>query len=174
MDKDFLINLTNNLYRLTVLFPKKEPLRYKTRELALKILAGPKKEDLENLNGFFEVAKFQNWVSFQDILAIQREYANLSEGLKAPDLIQGAQKGATAKEEKKVEFAGLQPISRVLIERQEKILAILKEKGKAQVWEVKQVFPDVSKRTLRRDFESMLRQGVIKRVGERNNTFYEI
>jgi predicted HTH transcriptional regulator len=58
--------------------------------------------------------------------------------------------------------------------RQEKILEILKEKGKAQVWELKQIFPEVSKRTLRRDFEQMLNQDLIERMGERNETFYQI
>ena len=40
MDKEILIQLTVDLYRLTLLFPKKEPLRYKIRELADDILAG--------------------------------------------------------------------------------------------------------------------------------------
>jgi len=39
MDRSFLIQLTNEIYRLTLLFPKKEPLRYKMRELADDILA---------------------------------------------------------------------------------------------------------------------------------------
>ena len=75
MNKDFLIELTNNLYRLTLLFPKKEPLRYKMRELADEILANslriaensktvkncsrPILEELEVLDSFFEVAKSQ-------------------------------------------------------------------------------------------------------------------
>jgi hypothetical protein len=29
MDKDFLVELAKKIYHLTVLFPKKEPLRYK-------------------------------------------------------------------------------------------------------------------------------------------------
>lgn len=39
MEKKFLLQITNELYRLTLLFPKKEPLRYKMRELADDILA---------------------------------------------------------------------------------------------------------------------------------------
>jgi len=78
MDKDFLVQLTKKFYHLTVLFPKKEPLRYKMRELALEILQKPDEQDFETLNSFFEVAKAQNWVKPDDILAIQIEYANLS------------------------------------------------------------------------------------------------
>ncbi len=167
MDKDFLIKLTNNLYRLTLLFPKKEPLRYKMRELADDILLNPHEESLEVLNSFFEIAKAQNWVSPFDILEIQRGYDNLKEGL-----------GKTELEERKREPVGhlavveTQPQS--LPERQEKILGFLKEKGRAQVWQLKQIFPAVTKRTLRRDFESLLNQGLIERIGERNDTFYQL
>ena len=59
-------------------------------------------------------------------------------------------------------------------ERQEKILAVLKEKEKAQVWQIKQIFPQVSKRTLRRDFENLFKRGIIERIGERNETFYQL
>ncbi|MFC1789713.1 DeoR family transcriptional regulator [Patescibacteria group bacterium] len=173
MDKDFLIKLTNNLYHLTLLFPKKEPLRYKMRELAAGILTKPRVEDLVSLNNFFELAKFQNWVSPSDILAIQKDYVNLSEGLKEPAVLQIAEKNAS-KENPDAKILEFQPISKMLIERQEKMLTVLKEKGSAQVWEMKQIFPEVSKRTLRRDFEFLLKQGVVKRIGERNNTFYQI
>jgi len=180
MNKEYLIQLTNNLYRLTLLFPKKEPLRYKMRELADEILANclsstpnPKLvknsswpillEDLEALDGFFEVAKGQNWVSPVQILEVQEEYSKIREGLKQFSEIVT----------RKIHIEGVRkdPIVRVS-PRQEKIIEILKEKGRAQVWEIKQIFPEVTKRTLRRDFEFLLKQGKIERIGERNNTFY--
>jgi len=34
LDKNHLFEITNELYRITLLFPKREPLRYKMRELA--------------------------------------------------------------------------------------------------------------------------------------------
>ncbi len=178
MDKDYLIQLTNNLYRLTLLFPKKEPLRYKMRELADDILAWgqtsanftevrPRQvlESLEVLDGFFEVAKAQNWVPTLDILRIQEEYSRIRAEIKKipkrpPELTEK-------------ETTGGRPLS-IPNSRQEKILAILREKGKAQVWEVKQVFPEVTKRTLRRDFEHLLKQGIIERIGTRNDTFYQL
>ena len=39
MDKEKVIDLTNKVYRQTLLFPKKEPLRYKIREVADDFLA---------------------------------------------------------------------------------------------------------------------------------------
>ncbi len=169
MNRNFLIELTNNLYRLTLLFPKKEPLRYKMRELADDILANQTEKDLEVLDSYFEVAKAQNWVSSSEILAIQKEYANLREELKK---VEPERKQEEAKENPFVE-AQLQPFSsQTMSERQEKILDFLRENGRVQVWQVKQILPEVSKRTLRRDFEYMLNQGIVERIGERNETYY--
>jgi hypothetical protein len=187
MDKNYLIQLTNNLYKLTLLFPKKEPLRYKMRELSDEILdrclrqnpgQNPVTDDLEVLNGFFEVAKAQNWVAISELLKIQEEYNKIKDETKKdnenppepPKLLEKP-------EEKKTESRLVQispPAASAVNSRQEKILEFLKEKGRAQVWQVKQVFPEVTKRTLRRDFESLLKQGMIERVGERNDTFYEL
>ena len=162
MDKDFLIKLTTNLYRLTILFPKKEPLRYKMRGLADEILANQTEEKLEILNSFFEVAKTQNWVTPQDILNLQQEYSNVKEELKKLSEVQ------LPKVEKRRE------IEETIPGRQQKILEVLEEKGRAQVWEIQKIFPEVTKRTLRRDFENLLNQDLIKRMGERNETFYQI
>ena len=94
MTKGFYIQLTNNLYKLTLFFPKKEPLRYKIREIGDDVLAKillllsedsmkPKtliadiERNLEILDSFFEVAKVQNWISPFDILDIQKEYSKI-------------------------------------------------------------------------------------------------
>ena len=76
MEQERLIQLTNAIYSLTVLFPKKEPLRYKMRELADCILARPQKEDLEILQSFFEVAKEQRWVREEDLLPFCHDNRN--------------------------------------------------------------------------------------------------
>lgn len=216
MEKDYLIQLTNNLYRLTLLFPKKEPLRYKTRELADEILAGvigvrpgsdpvsnPPKiekktgvqplqilENLEILDSFFEVARNQNWVSLSELLAIQKDYSKIKEELekygesKKNFEIQAGKSEPSANTENDAKLAeSPQEVfsqaeksfqETIINSRQQKILEILKEKDKTQVWQLKQVFPEVTKRTLRRDIDHLLRQGFVKRTGERNNTFYTL
>jgi len=167
MEKDYLISLTRNLYRLTLLFPKKEPLRYKMREIADDILAGlisfsfennsaaieSLRQNLEILDSFFEIVKVQNWASQDVILLLQKEYSKLKETL-------------SSKKDPENQF--------LLNERQKKILEVLKEKEKVQVWQVKEVFPQVSKRTLRRDFEKLVNEGIIERIGEKINTFYQL
>jgi len=172
MDKDFLIKLTNNLYRLTLLFPKKEPLRYKMRELADDILVNQTEEKLEILNSFFEVAKSQNWVSPSNVLEIQQEYSKIGGEIKKLSSSTPARTEMASSEVEPRKIEGNGSLERN--PRQQKILEILKEKGKAQVWEIKQIFPEVTKRTLRRDFEGLLNQGLIERIGERNETFYQL
>lgn len=232
MDKDKIIELTNKIYRMTLLFPKKEPLRYKMREVADDVLAGlntwevfhnpnpgrflavenSKKKDLifvvekdfEILKSYFEVAKWQNWISYFDVLELEEEYDNIKSNFKKEieDL---------EKEEKNLEIKPFLPTSKAdgervsaanvekeisprlqpeadlpgeetrigreikkLDPRKENILKILKEKGKAQVWEIKEILAEVSKRTLRRDFDQLLKLGLVERIGERNNTFYKL
>src|SRR3989344_1815616 len=53
-----------------------------------------------------------------------------------------------------------------LTARQHKILELLKTKEKAQVWELQKVLPEVTKRTLRRDLDSLLNLNLIERKGE--------
>ncbi|MBI4359084.1 MAG: DeoR family transcriptional regulator [Candidatus Nealsonbacteria bacterium] len=189
MEKQELVQLTSDLYRLTLLFPKKEPLRYKMRELADDVLAdilklgsglGPQPglnldivQDLEILCHFFIVAREQNWVSLSDLLNVSERYATLKEELsRYPS---GSEREDTAGQgpgtmtnQTAIDFNG----SPKNIQRQDRILEILKEKGRAQVWEFKKIFPGVSKRTLRRDFEYLVSQNLVERLGEKNQTFY--
>lgn len=206
---------------MTLLFPKKEPLRYKMREVADEILKnvitlevfhrpnpagfGPgekvKQKDLifdigknlEVINAYFKIAKWQNWVSYFDVLKIEEEY----DRIKSKTKIKGKEL-ETKTEERRLDIKretisleesvpGVEEVEKPLGQsvsqskrqitsdlRREKILEFLKEKEKAQVGEVNKIFPEVTKRTLRRDFVQLLEQGVIERIGERNSTFYRL
>ena len=181
MEKQELIQLTEDLYRLTLLFPKKEPLRYKIRELADNILAnhlrldfalGKQRElvldicqDLRVLEGFFAVAEKQNWVSPGNLLRISERYASMKQELEDTEVLVPE----TITAESPPDFNSPPKNTR----RRDRILEILKEKGKAQVWEFKEIFPGVTKRTLRRDFEKLLAQDLVERIGQRNQTHYQ-
>lgn len=231
MDKDKIIELTNRIYKITLLFPKKEPLRYRIRETADEVLSNliawevfhnpnpnefqavdlsshqkfgseglaltpkfgsegnPKQKDLifeikknyEILRAYFDIVKWQNWVSYFDVLEIEEEYDKIECDLKKE--IEGSEK---PEKSLKMEFSSKNPEvngdpvsvanaeKEKLDPRKEKILGFLKEKGRVQVWEIKEILPEVSKRTLRRDFEQLLKQGLVKRIGERNDTFYQL
>lgn len=207
-----LILFTEKIYQITLLFPKKEPLRYKMRETATAIFedfvgltfshdfksAGVELlVSLEVLDGFFQVAKKQSWANESDILAIQQEYANFKARIKQGDF------GETDTKDQQLRFPEVSEISEFpesgdlnrltgfapevmtagfdgeiikekVNSRQRTILDFLKENGRAQVWQVKEILPDISKRTLRRDFEYMLKEGIINRIGQRNDTFYQL
>ena len=189
MEKEYFIQLTKELYRLTLLFPKKEPLRYKLRELAAEILANlilvlkgnfhrsgnlveGIENDLEVLDTYFEIAKDQNWVSPDDILEIQKEYSNIREEIEKVKKEEEKNPQPEIKENPEKEKVAER--NDIINERQQKILEILREKGRAQVGQLVSVFPQVSKRTLRRDFRFLLKRGLIERIGEKNYTFYQM
>jgi hypothetical protein len=204
MKKENLIWLTKEIYRLTLFFPKKEPLRYKMRELADDILAdlvrlgdfegeAPKNlskgrqeieyqllENLDVIDSFFSVALEQNWVKTPLLLVIHREYANLKEELERKELKLNLNLKSEAPillgSENRIRVEPAQAPQRFsgFVERHERIMTFLRENGRAQVWQVKQIMPDISKRTLRRDFEHLVKEGIIERIGERNDTFYQI
>jgi hypothetical protein len=167
MDKEFLIQLTNKLYGLTLLFPKKEPLRYKMREVATDFLINQNKEELIVLDNLFEVAMAQNWVSPSNVMEIKEGYFGLVSVL-------GSVKNDPGEREVINVLADREGTLKDLPGRQTRILDFLKDNKRAQVWQLKEVMPEVTKRTLRRDFEHLLGIGKIERIGERNNTFYQL
>ncbi len=186
MDKDFLIDTTKQIYRVTLLFPKKEPLRYNTRETANNVFnnyilkrklfeEGKQKEryqkvlfevqkDLDVLFGQLEVAKYQNWVSHFEILELQEKYQKIDLEIKKEIKELVFEKNNVKKEEKPEK---IDP-------RKEKILETLKSKEKAQVRDIVEVLPKVSKRTIRRDFNDLMEKGIIRRIGTGNETFYSL
>jgi hypothetical protein len=251
MDKNTFIQLAKEAYQLTLLFPNKEPLRYKIREVANDILAGfiikendylgDIKSQMEVIDGFFDIAMTQDWTSPAKIKEIKDDYIHASLELEEMRMFGQKISEPSAKEEKKTDFVLVpgdkkaevsHPLPQSVIEplrpakpmvvpqttaaaktadigetifdvmggeeavraesenaieesddaaltgsqilRQNRILEFLKEKGNAQVWEIQKIFPNVSKRTIRRDFRSMLKQGVIERTGERNTTAYKL
>lgn len=182
MDREGLIKLTSKLYRLTLFFPKKEPLRYKVREIADNILASfvrlefskqrfsfeqEIKKEIEIIKAYLEIAKWQNWVSYFDILDIIERYDKIESDL--TETVEN--KKPVILNQPKIEEVSL---NKELNPRKEKILQILKDKERVQVWEIKEALPETSKRTLRRDFEQLLKQGLVERIGERNDTFYKL
>lgn len=187
MDKIFFIQLTSNIYKLTLLFPKKDPLRFKIRELATSILEDSVKLESSNpstkiipeilknikiLDNFFDVAEGQNWVSPQEILKIKQEYSILKGELERMIEDKKFSTAVPEKDEKK----DIEPLKGVenISSRQKKILAVLKQREKTQVRDIKEIFPEMSKRTLRRDFEKLLSQGFVERIGDKNDTFYQL
>ena len=223
INKQEIIQLTKDIYRLTLLFPKREPLRYKIREAADDILASCASgkdsnslalfESTAIIVAFLEVALAQDWVSAALVLDIKNSYdkiKNLAQNstgkdnsaavcgeqtiiyvpaASMPELIENKVFPKASSVEKQPEDGDSDEeseeagdvsdkntgsLSEGQIIRQTRILEYLKEKGQSQVWEIQKFFPDISKRTIRRDFRALHKQGIIERVGERNKTYYKM
>ena len=190
MERKDLIELTIKVYKITLFFPKKDPLRYKIRDVANRILENfialknsnkedffiiaEIKKDIDVLDSYLEISKWQNWVSYFDILNLKNEYVKIKNSFSEIDIVKNSKEIKIPIEQSFHQEPKEDLKKKKLNIRQEKILDILKTKEMIQVWEVNRILPDVSKRTLRRDFEQLLKEGSVERIGEKNQTYYKL
>ena len=144
--------------------------------------------DVDVLEGYLEIAKHQGWISNVNFLIIIKEYGKIKEYLTSQR--KAVQASATlpqapAKPEipKIANEEAFKPENVLRVNevasgkssvRQVKILQILAQKQKAQVSDIIKELPDVTKRTIRRDLDELLKAGKIERIGEWNQVFYKI
>ena len=183
MEEKYL-QLTDTIYKIISFFPEEDPLKKKIKEKALEIMENlvlipltttnphPEKakeiasqtlKDIEVLKSYLRLGKLQGWLDSVNFLILEKEYDKIKEEIKSPKQL------PIPKEELAQKPAVLEEISG----RQKKIIEFLQEQGRAQVADLKNFFPQVSKRTLRRDFEDLLKRGKIIRSGEWNQIFYK-
>lgn len=151
-------------------------------------------EDIEILLNYLKLAKSFGWIDSVNFLIVSKEYENIKKQIdpvknKSPEatadsFVNRISNGVNLNIEKPPVITIAQPQERIvsqpkapeflISERQKKILQILGEKGKAQVSDFKAVLGDVTKRTIRRDIDELLRNNKVIRVGEWNQVFYEV
>ena len=191
VEKDYLIKLCLAVYKVSELFPEKESLKFFLRERANRVLADSilffsknpvsltkeqekrfSEEILGNikvLQGYFEVAENQNWVKKENFLVLKKEYDKIEK-----EINKGFSKKESSDIIKKEEVPSQISLDKIKKGRYKKILEILGEKKEAQVRDLKEIFPQISKRTIRRDFDYLLRKGLVERVGDKNRTLYKL
>ncbi len=190
MDKYFFVELTNDLYRLTILFPKEEPIRIKIRSLAddiltdlITILEGNSAEkreiakklerNLGILESMLEIAEGQNWVKQEDFSEVKEKYLSIKKEIENFNKMQESKQKSSAPLKKERETSGKKIWN--LNDRQKIILSILEKRGKAQIQDiVKELEKNVTKRTLRRDFTKLMDLDLVEKRGKTNMTFYRI
>ena len=161
-------------------------------------------DDIEVLENYLALARRQGWIDAVNFLIIAKEYRVIKSGVKPPQglirqslemsysLAPGDIKKITASPSlNKLESPGKETspsqlalasqdlikqeaLSRKALARQEKILEILGGGEKAQVADFIKQLPDITKRTVRRDLDDLLKKGKIIRVGEWNQVFYQL
>ncbi len=219
MDKSHFINLTLSVYRITDLFPGKEPLCFFIRKKADDILRdltlidyyskdflfnnkqasletgfpagqaliGPLERVLKNvvvLGVYFNISEKQNWVKPENFLVLKAEYGVIEQEVKRLRLEVGNNRARLASDgqaarplannPKPAKPIGNPSAMAGLKNRQRKILQILKTKGAAQVQDLNRALPEVTKRTLRRDMDFLLKRGLVARLGDKIKTEYRL
>jgi predicted DNA-binding transcriptional regulator len=160
------ISATLALYRVTELLPKEEPLRLKMRELNNSILENlfftNKKEaqrQIDLLLVYFSLALNQNWVKEKNFLVLKRQYQKIRE--KLDSLEEAKQPKQPVKKGQKTLHNSLNSKK----SRQQEILEMIKEnQGKIDLEQLREEFTNISTRTLRRDMNSLVDKGLVKRV----------
>ncbi len=220
MEENF-VKITDTTYKLLDFFPDSDPLKIKAKEKALAILenltlifnakgwASLKKEkaadqtldDIDVLESYLKLAKYQGWIDNMNFLIITKEYDKIKNQITLPkgvvrqgfelvekikDSTPSYDKNGKIDESKpsesysgakppilgKIDALGQNQFSSKTLIRQGRILQILSKKGKAQVSDIIKEIPDITKRTIRRDLDDLLKKGEIIRVGEFNQVFY--
>ena len=158
--KEELLKLTNAVYKILEFFPESDPLKNRAKDKALAIMDNPTVEDIDMLLGYLWIAKNQGWLSAANCLIVFNEYEKLKKQIQPSA---------------KLTKAPLEPelnTSSNLTDRQKKIIEFLKKNEKAQVVDLQQILPQITKRTIRRDLDELLGAGKIVRMGEFNQVFY--
>ena len=192
MNKEYCLKLCLCVYRVTKCFPQNEPLKNQIREKANEILvglilsnptpsfSGEKKllKDFEIIDNYFEIAKNQNWLDSQNFLFLENDRIRdrFEQDNRTPRSSLSLAAGQAPQNSLSLVAGQADKTDRTdaLLPRHRKILEILPKRGKSQVHDFQKIFPEITKRTLRRDFEFLLNQKLIKRQGEKNNTFYKL
>lgn len=177
-----VVKITNAVYKVLDFLPDSDPLKNKAKEKALAILENmtliekaqdllllPKENiafqlscDIEILEQYLAIGKSQGWIDTVNFLIITKEYGNIKSKIAR----------RPTSDTSDVPDVGRPEIPGKTSTRQEKILRVLAAKEKAQVSDFIKELPNITKRTVRRDLDDLLKKGKITRVGEWNQVFY--
>ena len=144
--------------------------------------------EVGELTAYLSYAKRVAKINPENFVMLEREYGRVGDFLR--DLHEKAvvvsKPAVTVAQEQIIPKKNLQPVSVIdtkentsaskedLSSRQSRILELMRNKPKVQVWELQKVLPEVTKRTLRRDLDDLLQRSFITRQGEWNEVFYQI
>ncbi len=193
MDKNYILQLTFLAYRITEDWPEAIFLKTQFKHLTSQILNdfvlvsngsyGLREQILKNINllqDYLVEARNKKLINREEFLLLKQEYCKIPNYFVKsaqkkqevePETQKIQEKSSNPKKPKKQKLQTNVDLHN-LNQRQKKILNILKNEKNIQVWQLKQIFSDVSKRTLRRDLESLVEKNIVKRQGKWNEISY--
>ena len=150
-------------------------------------------DDIEILKKYLQLGKYQGWVGGINFLILLKEYDRVKSELHpikpGIGVVLESEKPPANSQTREVKvkninpnkFAVTSPVqkevnsenSKSLI-RQGKILQVINSMGRAQVSDIIKEIPNVTKRTLRRDLDELLKKAKIVRSGEWNKVSYQV
>ena len=162
---DELLKLTNAVYKVLEFFPESDPLKNRAKDKALAIMSAfdggkASNDDIDILLGYLWIAKSQGWLNSFNYIIIANGYENIK-------------KQPPSKPTEKAPNPVLNDMG-AFSDRQKKIIDFLSKNEKGQVMDLQMVLPKITKRTIRRDLDELLKAGKIVRAGEFNQVFYKI
>ncbi len=202
MEENF-VKIVNATYKLLDFFPDSDPLKNKAKEKALAVLEGLtlissaegwaslRKEkataqlldDIEILETYLKLGKYQGWIDNINFLIITKEYSSIRDRIYLPkgpirnnlEVISSVldNKKELGSQSSHLGVEVKDKIPEDYSDRQRKILLMLSEKEKVQVSDIIKEIPNITKRTIRRDLDDLLKKGEIIRIGEFNQVFYQ-
>lgn len=176
MEENF-IKIISATYKLLDVFPEGDPLKTKAKERVLMIAENVALEDVVALETYLELAKNMGWINSMNFLIIKREWELIRKQISNIQLPISKESPNTEKLKNGERSGDGVRLKRTVVgnysPRQEKILKILAGKQKAQVQDIIKEMPNVTKRTIRRDLDDLLKKREIARIGEFNQVFYQ-
>lgn len=195
MQENFLKTI-NTTYKLLDFFPEGDPLKNRAKERALLIMekltldavSSGLMDDILVLESYLELGKYQGWIDTVNFLIIKKEYQLIEASLQKQITNYKSQipnkfriQNSKVQNFKNDEISDTQLRHKEIAPknaenysvRQGKILRILAQKENAQVQDIIKEMPDITKRTIRRDLDDLLKKGRITRIGEFNQIFYQ-
>lgn len=204
MEENNFLKITNALYKILDFLPETDPLKSRAKQITLAILenltlisgtkgwVSLKKEmaaaqlldDISVLQNYLVVGRELGWIDNMNFLIISREYDAIKKQIPAPKGFIKESLKITASFPPETQSPGhaknnsvhkeKEAVRKKYSQRQEKILEILAGRPKAQVSDFIKELPNVTKRTIRRDLDELLKDREIMRVGEWNQVFYTL
>lgn len=187
MDKQYLIKLTSTVYEMSKWWPENNLLKFKIMNLANEILIdfilisyqNPGLDiqeqifnNIQALEQALQVSRKQKLLDRNDFLLLKREYKAVRQTIKSQKTEKIVKRAEKPLPKPKLEIETKKIVFPDLNSRQKKIIEVLRQREKTQVSDLKQIFTNISKRTLRRDLEDLLNRNLVQRAGEWNKIFY--